>query len=150
MAAPQAPISPGVEPAFMEEIPPEHRDLFDRKTFAQFATVMPDGTPHVTPVWIDVDDDGYVLVNTVRNRRKEKNVRREPKVGLSIPDPDDPYRYLSIRGEVVEVTTDGAVEHIDDLARRYMDVEEYPNHDAEDEDRVIVRIRPDRVVASGG
>ncbi len=134
----------------MEEIPPEHRDLFDRKTFAQFATVMPDGTPHVTPVWIDVDDDGYVLVNTVRNRRKEKNVRREPKVGLSIPDPDDPYRYLSIRGEVVEVTTDGAVEHIDDLARRYMDVEEYPNHDAEDEDRVIVRIRPDRVVASGG
>ncbi|MFC4246786.1 PPOX class F420-dependent oxidoreductase [Natribaculum luteum] len=134
----------------MEEIPPEHRDLFDRKTFAQFATVMPDGTPHVTPVWVDVDDDGYVLVNTVRNRRKEKNVRRESKVGLSIPDPDDPYRYLSIRGEVVEVTTDGAVEHIDDLARRYMDVEEYPNHDAEDEDRVIVRIRPDRIVASGG
>ena len=133
----------------MESIPSEFDDLFERRAFAQFATVMPDGTPQVTPVWIDRDDDGYVLVNTARNRRKEKNVDRNPNVGLSIPDPDDPYRYLSIRGEVEEVTTEGAIDQIDRLAQRYMDREEYPHHGDEVGERVIIRIRPDRVVASG-
>ena len=132
----------------MEAIPSQFHDLFERKTFAQFATVMPDGTPQVTPVWIDLDQEGYLLVNTARNRRKEKNVRENPKVGLSIPDPDDPYRYLSVRGEVEEVTTDGAVEHIDRLTRRYFEQEEYPNHGEEVGERVILRIRPDRVVTS--
>lgn len=133
----------------MEAIPPEFDDLFERETFAHFATLMPDGTPQVTPVWVDADEEGNVLVNTARNRRKERNVRENPKVGLSVTDPDDPYRYVSIRGEVAEVTTDGAVEHIDELARRYMGVDEYPHHGTEAGERVIVRIRPDRVVTSG-
>lgn len=132
----------------MEAIPSEYRDLFERKSFAQLATVMPDGTPQVTPVWIGIDDEGYLLVNTARNRQKERNVQQNPKVGLSVPDPDDPYRYLSIRGEVEEITTEGAVEHIDQLARRYMDVETYPNHGDEAGERVIFRIRPDRVIAA--
>ena len=132
----------------MEEIPLQFHDLFERKTFAQFATVMPDGTPQVTPVWIDLDQEGYLLVNTARTRRKEKNVRENPKVGLSIPDPDDPYRYLSVRGEVEEVTTDGAIEHIDRLTHRYFGHKEYPNHGEEVGERVILRIRPDRVVTS--
>lgn len=133
----------------MARIPTEFHDLFERETFGHFATAMPDGTPQVTPVWVDRDESDHVLVNTARNRLKERNVRENPNVGISIPDPDDPYRYLSVRGEVAEVTTEGAVEHIDELARRYMDVDEYPHHGEESGERVIVRIRPDRVVASG-
>jgi PPOX class probable F420-dependent enzyme len=129
-------------------IPESHQDLFERESFAHFATLMPDGTPQVTPVWIDADD-GDVLVNTARGRQKEKNVRRDPKVGLSILDPEDPYRYISVRGEVVEVTEEGAVEHIDSLAERYMGVSEYPHHGDEDGERVIIRIRP-RGIATGG
>jgi PPOX class probable F420-dependent enzyme len=133
----------------MESIPESFHDLFERETFANFATLMPEGTPQVTPVWIDRDDENHLLVNTARGRRKVKNVEHDPKVGVCVMDPDDPYRYLSVRGEVVEVTEDGAVDHIDELARRYMDVEEYPNHGEESGPRVIVRIRPDRVVTSG-
>ncbi|MFT4891750.1 MAG: PPOX class probable F420-dependent enzyme, partial [Halobacteriales archaeon] len=115
----------------MERVPDPFLDLFERKSFAHFATVMPDGTPHVTPVWVDYDDtDGHVLVNTMQGRQKERNVQREPKVGLSIVDPEDPYRYVSVRGEVVTVTQDGAVEHINELAHRYMG-HDYPNLDDE-------------------
>lgn len=133
----------------MEPIPDSFLDLFERKTVAHFATMMPDGTPQVTPVWIDVDDEGYVLVNTARNRQKDKNVQQNPKVGVSIPDPEDPYRYLSIRGEVEEVTNEGAIDHIDSLTQRYFEREEYPHHGEEVGERVIIRIRPDRVVSSG-
>jgi PPOX class probable F420-dependent enzyme len=88
-------------------------------------------------------------VNTARGRRKEKNVQADPKVGIEIMDPDDPYRYVSVRGEVVEVTEDGAVEHIDELTRRYFEQDEYPNKGEERGPRVLVRIEPDRVVTSG-
>jgi len=134
----------------MEPVPEEFRDLFRREAYGNFATVMPDGTPHVTPVWVDYDEErDQVLVNTATGRRKERNVRENPKVGMTVLDPDDPYRYVSIRGEVAAVTTDGAVEHIDALAKRYFDVEEYPNHDDEDGERVVIRIDPHRVVTSG-
>jgi PPOX class probable F420-dependent enzyme len=133
----------------MERIPDEFLDLFDRKAFGHFATVMPDGTPHVTPVWVDYDEtDGHVLVNTMQGRQKERNVQRTPKVGLSVTDPEDPYRYVSVRGEVDAVTQDGAVDHINELAYRYMG-QEYPNLEDESGPRVVVRIRPDRVVTSG-
>ena len=127
-------------------IPESYHDLFERRTFAHFSTVMPDGTPQVTPVWVDYDAGrGRLLVNTARGRQKERNAAANPKVGASMLDPEDPYRWLSVRGEVTAVTEEGAVEHIDELARRYMDVEEYPNHDTEDAPRVIVEVRPDRV-----
>lgn len=129
----------------MADVPKAFHDLFERESFASFATVMPDGTPQVTPVWIDYDGE-HLLVNTARGRQKERNVRANPKVGVMAMDPEDPYRYVSVRGEVVELTEDGAVEHANELARRYMDVEEYPNHDAEDAPRVIIEVRPDRVV----
>ena len=131
----------------MADVPEAFHDLFERESFASFATVMPDGTPQVTPVWIDYDGD-HVLVNTARGRQKERNVRANPQVGVLVLDPDDPYRYVSIRGTVTAVTEDGAVEHIDELARRYMDVEEYPNHGEERGPRVVIRIRPDRVVST--
>lgn len=133
--------------AIMVKIPEEFLDLFERKTFADFATVMPDGTPHVTPVWVDYDGE-YVLVNTARGRQKERNITRNPRVGLSMMDPDDPYRFVSVRGQVAELTESGAVEHIDSLAGRYLGLDEYPNHGTEDEPRVIVKIRPGHVATS--
>jgi PPOX class probable F420-dependent enzyme len=134
----------------MEEIPDSHRDLFDRETFAHLSTKMPDGTPHVTPVWVGLDEEtGHVLVNTAKGRQKERNVREDPQVGLSIPDPEDPYRYLSVRGVVDEVTEEGAVETIDAFTRRYFGEDEYPHHGEERGPRVNIRIRPERVVASG-
>jgi PPOX class probable F420-dependent enzyme len=134
----------------MDSIPEPFHDLFERKTFAHFATMMPDGTPQVTPVWVDYDAAANrVLVNTARGRRKEKNVRRNPKVSLSMTDPENPYRFVSVRGEVDELTEEGAVAHINDLARRYMDVEEYPGLDEEGA-RVQIRIRPEAVVTGQG
>ena len=124
-------------------IPEEYRDLFEREAFGHLATVMPDGTPQVTPVWVDHDDE-HVLVNTARGRRKEKNLRRTPKAGVSVIDPDDPYRFVSVRG-AVELTEEGAVDHINELARRYMGVDEYPNLDEEEGARVIVRLSADQV-----
>lgn len=133
----------------MAEIPARFHDLFDVKTFAHFSTVMPDGTPHVTPVWVDYDSEAQrVLVNTARGRRKERNVRRDPAVGVSMTDPDDPYRFVSVQGEVVEVTEEGAVAHIDELAGRYMGADEYPNKGDEEGARVVLKIRPDEVAHS--
>ena len=129
-------------------IPDSHRDVLEKESFAHLATHMPDGTPHVTPVWVDHDGGEAVLVNTARGRRKERNVRRNPSVGVSVLDPDDPYRYVSVRGEA-ELTGEGAVDHIDALARKYMGVDEYPHLDEESGARVIVRVPADRVVTSG-
>ena len=132
----------------MAAVPEEFHDLFEKETFAHVATLMDDGTPQVTPVWVDYDADaGHVLVNTARGRLKERNLSRDPRVGVSLIDPDDPYRFVSVRGEVAEFREEGAVEHIDELARRYMDVEEYPNKDAA-ETRVVLAIEPDHVATS--
>jgi PPOX class probable F420-dependent enzyme len=127
-------------------IPDDCRDLLDRQTFAHVATVLPDGMPHVTPTWVDADDDyEHVLINTARTRRKERNVRNDPRVGVSIIDPDDPYRFLSLWGEVVELTEEGARDHINDLAAQYMGVDEYPNFESDPGARVILRIEPEHV-----
>ncbi|WP_121821828.1 PPOX class F420-dependent oxidoreductase [Halostella salina] len=134
----------------MAEIPASHRDLFETETFAHFVTHDADGRPHTTPVWVDYDPEANeLLVNTARGRRKERNVRENPTVALSMLDPEDPYRYLSVTGTVETVTTDGAVEHIDELAGRYMGLDEYPNHGEESGERVIIRIRPEEVLTGG-
>jgi len=128
----------------MVAIPAEYHDLFEKSTFAHVGTVLPTGIPHVTPVWVDyAAADERLLVNTERGRQKERNVRREPGVGLSMLDPDDPYRYLAVVGEVTEITTDGAREHIDTLSQRYVGTD-YQN--PIETERVILRIRPDRVL----
>jgi PPOX class probable F420-dependent enzyme len=101
-----------------QKIPDNMMDLFERKAFAHVATVMPDGSPQVTPVWIDYDGK-YILFNTSRGRQKDRNLRRDPHVALSIMDPDNAYRYLGVRGRVVEETEDGADAHIDKLANKY-------------------------------
>jgi PPOX class probable F420-dependent enzyme len=132
----------------MTSIPEEFHDLFEHQTFAHFATKMADGTPQVTPVWVDYDAEAdRVLVNTARGRQKERNVSRNPQIGLSMVDPDEPYRFVSIQGEVDELREEGAVEHINELAQRYMGVEDYPGLDEEEGARVQIRIRPENVTA---
>lgn len=132
----------------MAAIPDQYHDLFESATYAHVTTMLPDGRPHTTPVWIDYDaDDDRLLVNTERKRRKTKNVERDPTVSVSMTDPDDPYRFLSVTGVVDEVTTAGAREHIDELAQRYMGVSEYP--EPIESERVLFRIRADDVFAGG-
>ena len=104
------------------EIPDRYRDLFTKPAFAHLATLMPDGTPQVTPVWCDLQD-GLVLVNTARGRQKDRNLRRDPRVALAISDPSNPYRYLQIRGKIYIVTND-----IPALLQRY--AKDFPEHRA--------------------
>ena len=120
------------------------RRFIEARNFAAIATTMPDGSPHVSTVWIDLDGDD-VLVNTAEVRVKTGNVRRDPRVAISVFDQqDDPYEQVVIHGRVVEITTEGADAHIDRLAKKYLDVDTYPWRDP-DERRVIFRIRVDRV-----
>jgi PPOX class probable F420-dependent enzyme len=127
-------------------VPDAFKDLFQKKAFAHLATVMPDGSPQSTPVWFDVEGDLF-RVNSARGRVKDRNMRRNPRVALSIIDPDNPYRYLEIRGRVVEVTEQGADAHIDALARRYIG-QDYPFRQP-GEVRVTYKIRPERVGSMG-
>ena len=124
-----------------QTVPLEYVDLFEKRSYAHLATLMPDGSPQVTPVWIDYDGK-YLLVNSARGRQKDRNMRRDPRVALSIQDPEDPYRYLQIRGLVEEITTQGADEHIDGRAKHYLGLEEYPYRE-EGEVRVIYKIKPE-------
>ena len=130
-----------------DSIPAEFRDLFDRPVLASVATVMPDGSPQVTPVWCDYDGT-HVLLNTAKGRQKDQNIRRDPRIALSILDPENPYRYLEIRGRVVEITEQGADAHINKLAKRYLNVDEYPYRQP-GEVRLLLRVQPDRVRTYG-
>jgi PPOX class probable F420-dependent enzyme len=132
----------------MAQIPDGFRDLFTKPAFAHLVTLMPDGSPQVTPVWCDLQD-GLVVINTAKGRVKDRNMRRDPRVALAISDPANPYRYLQIRGRVVEITEDGADAHIDKMAKKYLNAETYPFRQP-GEVRVIYRIRPERVQAYGG
>jgi PPOX class probable F420-dependent enzyme len=128
-------------------IPENYRDLFDKKAFAQLATVMPDGTPQVTPVWWDYDGS-HIRINTAKGRVKDRNMRRNKKVALAIVDPDNPYRYLGVRGEVAEITEQGADAHIDLLAKKYLGKEKYPLRQP-GEVRVLYKIRPEKISTMG-
>jgi PPOX class probable F420-dependent enzyme len=120
------------------------RRFLDGPNFAAIATAMPDGAPHVSTVWIDTDGDD-ILVNVNEQRVKTSNVRRDPRVAISVFDQqDDPYEQVTIRGTVVDITAEGADAHIDHLAKKYLGVDVYPWHDPA-EQRLILRIRPDRV-----
>ncbi len=129
------------------EIPAKFRDLLNKKAFAHLGTVMPDGAPQVTPVWFDFDGR-FIRVNSAKGRMKDKNMRRDPRVALSIIDPDNSYRYLEIRGKVVDITEAGAVAHIDALAKVYMGLDTYPFHQP-GVVRVIYRIEPLRCSSMG-
>jgi PPOX class probable F420-dependent enzyme len=122
------------------EIPAQFRDLFSKKAFADLATLMPDGSPQVTPVWCDLDR-GHIRINSAKGRLKDKNMRRDARVALAVVDPDNPYRHLAVRGRVVEITEKGADAHIDALAKKYLGQDKYPFRQP-GEVRVIYRIEP--------
>jgi PPOX class probable F420-dependent enzyme len=128
-------------------IPEQFKDLFRKKAFANLATLMPDGRPQVTPVWCDLEGS-HIRINSAKGRLKDKNMRRNKNVALSIVDPDNPYRHLAIQGEVVDITEQGADEHIDTLAKKYLGKDKYPLRQP-GEVRVIYKIRPDRVAQMG-
>lgn len=128
-------------------IPETFRDLLTKKAFAHLGTIMLDGSPQVTPVWFDFDGS-HVRVNSAKGRVKDKNMRRNGRVALAIQDPDNPYRYLAVRGRVEEVTEAGADAHIDSLAKKYLGQDRYPYRQP-GEVRVIYRIRPERVSTMG-
>lgn len=126
-------------------IPDNFLDLFQKKTFGHLATLMPDGTPQVTSVYVDYDGK-YILLNSARGRVKDRNMQERPNVALQIPDPDNSDRYVSVRGRVVEITEEGADAHLDKLARRYFDKDQYPpSMRFPGEVRAIYKIEPTRV-----
>jgi PPOX class probable F420-dependent enzyme len=109
----------------MAIIPEKYLDLLQRKkAFASLATVMPDGSPQVTPVWFDYKD-GILRVNTAKGRVKARNLKEGTPVALAIIDPDNPYRYIQVRGRVGRVSEAGAVAHIDSLAKKYLGQDKY-------------------------
>lgn len=130
-------------------IPDEYLDLFTGSAFGHLATVMADGSPQVTPVWVAVEErDGeqVVLVNSKQGRLKNRNMARRPQVALSVQDPERPYRYVSVRGVVESVSTDGAEDQLDGLSQRYLGTA-YPWY-RPGEVRELFRIRPGRVVVA--
>ena len=131
----------------MATIPENYLDLTQKKAFAQLATHMPDGSPHVAPVWFELDGK-HILINSAKGRVKDRNIRRDPRVGIDIMDPDNPYRHLSIRGRVVDITENGADEHIDKLAKKYLGKDKYP-YRTPAEVRVLYRIEPERTYSMG-
>jgi len=132
----------------MATIPATHADLLkEKKALAALATLNADGSPQVTPVWVDFDG-GNVLVNTAKGRVKTKNLEREPRVALTVVDPENPYRHVGIQGRVTEITESGADAHIDKLSKKYLDKDTYPFRVA-GEVRVIVKIAPDKVYTMG-
>ncbi len=130
-----------------EVIPQKYLDLFQKPCFANLATLMPDGQPQVTPVWCDYDGT-YVVVNTAKGRQKDRNMRRDRRVALSIMDAKNPYRYLEIRGTVAEITEEGASAHIDKMAKKYLGLDKYPNAQP-GEVRVLYKIRPEKTSSMG-
>jgi PPOX class probable F420-dependent enzyme len=130
-----------MEITIMAEIPAAFHDLLtEKKVFANLATVMPDGSPQVTPVWFDYAN-GRIRVNTAKGRVKARNMKEGSKVALAMLDPDNAYRYLQIRGTVANVTEAGANKHIDSLAKKYLGKDVYPWHSPNDV-RVIYEIEP--------
>src|SRR3974377_1329747 len=106
-------------------VPETHKDLFNKKAFGSFTTLLPDGSPQTTPVWVDFQD-GKVLVNTATGRQKDNNVRPAHRFAIQLIDPENPYLYLEVRGRVDEITENGAAEHIHKMAKKYLGVDKYP------------------------
>ena len=128
-------------------IPEKYADLLEKQAFANLGTLMKDGSQQVTPVWVDYDGK-YVRINSAKGRVKDKNIRRDPRVSVSIQDPANRYRYLEIRGKVVEITETGADDHINKLSQNYLGNPVYPFRQR-GEVRVTYKIEPEKVSSMG-
>ncbi len=133
----------------MKSVPKSHHDLLkdETKAFVYLATLNRDGSPQVTPVWFNTDGE-YILVNSAKGRVKDRNMRARPQVALCIQDPVNPYRYIQIRGKVIEITEDGADAHIDALAFKYRGLQKYP-YRSPCEQRVRYKVQIEKVDAHG-
>lgn len=116
-------------------------EVLTSKTLAHVATIMPDGSPHVAPVWVDAED-GLVLINSPEGRVRLRNLRRDPRVALSVVAEGDLYDNIAVRGRAVEITHDGADAHIDKLAKKYVGRERFGRYEPQ---RVLVKIAPERI-----
>lgn len=130
-----------------EKIPEIVKELCAKPVFAHLATIDRDGGPQVTPVWIDFDGS-LIWINTAKDRVKDRNMRRDKRIAISILDPDNAYRHVAIRGEVVEITENGADAHIDRMAKKYLGKDRYPFRSS-GEVRVIFKVRPVKVATMG-
>jgi PPOX class probable F420-dependent enzyme len=128
----------------MQPLPDSAKKLIEAKTYANVATLMPDGSPHVTQTWVDHDGD-LILINTFDKSQKYKNAKRDPRIALDIVDPANPYNVVMVRGRVVDVTYEGAEDHIDRMAKKYMGTEKYEAR-TPDRKRVLIKIEPTHVI----
>ncbi len=128
-------------------IPDSHRDILAKLGFAHVATIGPGGEPHSSPVWYDWDGQ-HLLFSQTKTRQKYRNVQRDPRVAVSITDPDNPYRYLEIRGTVDGIDDDEGNAFINSMAKKYMDQDVYPWPQPGDE-RVVVKVQPDHTTSMG-
>lgn len=131
----------------MKQVPKSHADILNKPAFAHLSTLMSDGSPQSSAVWVDTEG-GSIVINSAEGRLKDRNIRRDPRVAVSVTDPENPYRSLMIRGRVAKITNDGADRHIDRMAKKYMGVDEYPFRQP-GEVRVMYYIEPDRISAMG-
>ncbi len=123
---------------------PSIRRLFEDKNFAFVATSMKDGSPQITPTWVDIEDN-LILINTASGRLKQKNLNRDPRIAVSVADINNPYEMVTVRGEVIEqVKGEVAETHIDKLAKKYIDKDKYPGR-APGEKRILLKIKPKKV-----
>lgn len=129
----------------MTQVPEAWKAVLQKPVFVHVTTLMPDGSPHSSPVWVDLEGDTIVL-NSAQGRVKDKNIRRDPRVALSVTDPDNPYKALMLRGKVTQITLEGADAHIDKMAKKYLGKDTYPFRKP-GEVRVIYRVEP-QVVSS--
>ena len=132
----------------MAELDQKHRRLLEEPNFAFVGTTRKDGGVHVVPTWVHVDD-GHVVLNTSEGRAWPENARRDPRITIAVADRENPYEFVQIRGRVVEDTHEGAKEHIDFLAKKYLDEDEYPFLQP-GEQRIIFRIQPEQVFHRAG
>lgn len=129
------------------KLPEDLIALLRGRSTCYVATTMPDGSPQLTQTWVDTDGE-HVLINTVEGFQKAKNVERDPRVAVSVSDPSNPSRYYAVRGRVVDATTQGAAEHIESLAQRYLGGP-YPWYGGRDQVRLKLTISPDKIHAMG-
>jgi PPOX class probable F420-dependent enzyme len=130
-----------------QAISPGFRKLLREPAFCQLATLMPDGSPQITQVWVETDGE-HILINTPEGSRKRRNVRRDLRVAVNVVDPANAWRLAMVRGRVVDVNNEGAVEQIDRLAKKYLNQDTYPFH-RPDQVRTTIKIAPDKIKEIG-
>jgi len=128
-------------------LPEDYKDILESTALAHVATVGPNGEPQNTPVWFDFDGE-HLKFSQTKARQKYRNVGREPRIALSIVDPENDYRYIEVRGEVVRIDEDPNLDFINAMAKKYLDMDKYPFHQPGDE-RVVVVIEPRHTTQMG-